>query len=355
MAENDQERTEQASSRRRELARQEGNAAVSKELSSFLTILAGLFILYFSSLWIATQVSELMKESFHVYREELTIEGVRKIFEGISYKFFMILVPFFAIPLFGAASYLIQNGFMLTGKPLQPDFSKINPIAGFKRLLSLNSAVEAFKSVIKVGILSYVAYRAVLEEWSRLPLLIDIDTAGTLAYIAKVSFTVMTKTVWVLAVIAILDYAFQKWNFEKSIRMSKEELKEEMKEMEGDPVVKARIRAIQRDLARKRMMQDVPKADVVVTNPTHIAVAIKYDRSKANAPIVVAKGAGVIAEKIREIAKKHRVPVIENKPLARSLYKLVEVGKEIPVTFYKAVAELLAYVYRLKNKVRRSN
>ena len=158
------------------------------------------------------------------------------------------------------------------------------------------------------------------------------------------------ETAWVLAVIAVLDYVYQRWSFEKSLRMTKEEIKEEMKELEGDPIVKARIKSIQREMARKRMMQEVPKSDVVVTNPTHIAVALKYDREKAGAPVVVAKGAGHIAEKIKEIARKHGVPVVENKPIARNLFRYAEIGAEIPVALYKAVAEILAYVYRLKGK-----
>lgn len=350
MAENDQEKTEQASSRRKEQARQEGNFAISKELSTFFMILAGLMILYFSGLWMAMGVAELMKKSFHIVRSELTVKDVSDLFGTISYKFFLIIAPILAIPVFGAISYAIQSGFAFTGKPLTPDISKIDPLSGFKKLFSLNSIAELVKSLLKVSILTYVVYVNVAKEWNSLPFLMNMEVAGSAAYMGKVTITIMSKTLWVLALIAVIDYGYQKWNYEKGLRMSKEELKEEHKEMEGDPAVKARIKSIQREMARKRMMQDVPTADVVVTNPTHLAVAIKYDRSKGNAPIVVAKGAGYIAQKIRELAKNSKVPVIENKPLARSLFKHVEVGKEIPVTLYKAVAEILAYVYKLKSK-----
>ncbi|MBI5643109.1 MAG: flagellar biosynthesis protein FlhB [Deltaproteobacteria bacterium] len=348
-----QEKTEQPSSRKREQARDEGSFATSKELSSFLMILGAMMILYYSGSWMFMGMADFMRKSFMVFRGEMTVQNVSDLFGQISYKFFILILPAFAIPLFGAVSYVLQNGFALTSKPLAPDFTKLDPISGAKKLFSIHSVVELVKSIVKVSVLSYVVYKAVDKEWQNLPFLIDMDTTGTLTYISKISFTIMTKTLWVLAVIAALDYIFQRWNFEKGLKMSKEELKEEMKEMEGDPIVKARIKAIQRELARKRMMADVPKADFVVTNPTHLAVAVKYDKSKSSAPIVLAKGAGVVAEKIREIAKKHGVPVIENKPLARALYKSVEIGKQIPAELYKAVAEMLAYVYKLKSKFRR--
>ncbi|MBI5491390.1 MAG: flagellar biosynthesis protein FlhB [Deltaproteobacteria bacterium] len=350
MAENDQEKTEQGSSRRREQARQEGNFPVSREVSSFLTILGALLVLHFAGAWIFFGLSDLMRGSFHIMKGELTVTEVSSLFQNISYKFFLLILPALAIPVFGAVSYLLQNGFALTTKPLAPDLNRIDPLSGVKRLFSLNSLVELVKSIVKISVLAYVVYLTVAKEWNNLPMLMDADAAGAVTYIARTTFTIMTKTVWVLAVIAVLDYAFQRWSFEKGLRMTKEEIKEEMKETEGDPLVKARIKSIQREMARKRMMQDVPKADVVVTNPTHLAIAIKYDRSKADAPVVVAKGAGLVAEKIKELARANRVPVVENKPLARGLFKTVEVGMQIPVDMYKAVAELLAYVYRLKNR-----
>lgn len=353
MSDQGHDKTEQPTSRRREQARQDGNFAVSKELSTLFIITGALVILYFSGLWIVTGVTDFMRESFsRTYSGELTVKDVSGLFGHLTFKFFLVMVPVLMIPVCGAVSYILQNGFSLTGKPITPDFKKINPISGAKKLFSLNAVAELVKSILKVGILSYVVYVNVAREWSTMPFLMEMETVSSLSYIAKVSVTIMTKTVWVLVLIALIDYLFQKWNFEKGLRMTKEEVKEEMKDLEGDPNVKARIKSIQRELARKRMMQDVPTADVVVTNPTHLAVALKYDKSKADAPIVVAKGADLIAEKIREVAKKHRVPVVENKPLARTLFKSVEIGKEVPVSLYKAVAEVLAYVYRLKSRAR---
>lgn len=353
MSDQEQDKTEQPTSRRREQARQDGSFAVSKELPTLFIITGGLVILYFSGLWIVTGVTDFMRESFsRTYGGELTVKDLSGLFGHITFKFFLIMVPVLMIPACGAVAYILQNGFSLSAKPLTPDFKKINPVSGAKKLFSMNAVAELVKSVMKVGILSYVVYVNVAKEWATMPFLMEMETVSSLTYIAKVSVTIMTKTVWVLVLIALVDYLFQKWNFEKSLRMTREEVREEMKEMEGDPNVKARIKSIQRELARKRMMQDVPAADVVVTNPTHLAVAIKYDKTKADAPIVVAKGADFVAERIREIAKKHRVPLVENKPLARTLFKSVDIGKEVPVSLYKAVAEVLAYVYRLRSKAR---
>lgn len=352
MPEDNDERTEQPTSRKREQAAEEGRFAVSRELSTLFIIFGGLMVLYFSGSWMFNGTADLMKLSFRLYDQELTVKGVDELFHRISYKFLLIVAPIFVVPFLGAASYAIQKGFTLTGKPLTPDFSRINPVNGLKRLFSLNSAAELLKSLLKISILGYVVYTNVSREWGNLPYLMNMEVGAFMTYLCSVTFRIMTKTIWVLAVIAIVDYVFQRWNFEKSLRMSKEELKEEMKEQEGDPAVKARIKGIQRQLARKRMMQDVPSADVVLTNPTHFAVALKYDRKRSKAPIVVAKGADRIAEKIKELAKKHRVPVVENKPLARSLYKYVEIGREIPENLYRAVAEILAYVYRLNSRTR---
>lgn len=350
MAENDQEKTEQPTSRKREEARQDGNVPVSKEVSSFFVILGAVLVLYFSGVWIARGLVSFMEKSFESLPTELTFADVVKLSRSVSYNFLFIIAPLFLIPIFGAISYILQNGIVVSGKSLTPDFKKLNPVSGFKKIITINSLAELVKSILKITIISYVAYSAIKKEWTHLPYLMNLETVTVLSYICKVTFTIMTKTMWVLVIISAIDYLYQRWTFEKSLRMTKEEIKEESKQTEGDPMVKARIRSIQRDIARKRMMQQVPEADVVITNPTHLAVALKYDRAKAGAPIVVAKGAGKIAERIRELAREHGVPVLENKPLARSLFKHVDIGREIPANLYKAVAEILAYVYRLKGR-----
>ncbi len=352
MAENDQEKTEQPSSRRRDQARQDGNFATSKEVSSFFSILGAVLVLYFSGVWMFMGVADFMKKSFLSFGGEMTVQSALGLFSDVSYKLLLLILPAMAIPLFGALSYVVQNGVNLSTRPITPDLNRINPLEGVKRLFSLNSIADLVKSVMKLTIITYVVYGTVKAEWLTLPFVMEMELVGALAYMSTISFRIMVKTVWVLALIAGIDYLYQRWNFEKGLRMSKDELKEESRESEGDPHIRARIKAIQREMARKRMMQDVPTADVVVTNPTHLSVAIRYDRSKSDAPVVVAKGSGHLAMKIREIAAENKVPLVENKPLARHLYKNVEVGMQVPVDVYKAVAEVLAYVYRLKGKFR---
>ena len=354
MPEDERERTEAPTSRRREEARREGNVAISREVGTFFVILGGLIVLSMAGMWMVKGMSEFMKGSFslaYFSKGGFDVAEIERLFKIASYRLFIVLLPVLVIPVFGIMAFIIQNGLIFTAKPLTPDISKIDPIAGLRKLFSITSLAELFKSILKVSILGYVVVGAVIKEWDHLPLLFDMDVVSSMAYMGKVTIKIMIRTVWVLAVIALLDYAFQRWSHERSLRMTREEVKEEMKETEGDPMVRARIRSIQRTLARQRMMQEVPNSDVVVTNPVHIAVALKYDREEAEAPVVVAKGKGLVAEKIKEIARKHGVPVVENKPLAQSLFKLVEVGMEIPVSLYKAVAELLAYVYRLNSKV----
>ncbi len=350
MADNDQDKTEQPTSQKRAETREKGNVASSKEVATFAVFFGGIMILYIFSSWFAEGMLKLFKHPAYPFNAELTVTDVYALYRRLLKDFLFLTAPAFAIPIFGFLAYLLQIGFNFTGTPLSPSFSKINPISGFKKTFSINAVNELVKSVIKVSVLSYVVYLNIKKEWVTLPQMIDMEIATSFVHIARLSFNVMLQTVWVLIIIAIIDYAYQKWQHEKGMKMTKEDVKEESRSSEGDPVVKARIKSAQREMARKRMMQDVPDADVVVTNPTHLAVALKYDPDKSASPMVVAKGAGLIAAKIKEIAIEHGVTIVEDKPLARSLFKSVEVGMEIPITLYKAVAEILAYVYRLKNK-----
>jgi flagellar biosynthetic protein FlhB len=350
MADNDQDKTELPTSQKRDETREKGNVASSKEVATFAVFFGGIMLLYFFSTQFAEGMLKLFQQPVFPFDTELTVQDMMGLFKQVLKNYFIIVAPAFAIPIFGLLAYLLQIGINFSGTPLKPTFSKINPIEGSKKIFSWNALNELVKSILKVAVLCYVVYAAIKKEWPTLPHMIDMEVAASFGMIAALSFKVMIKTVWVLAVIAIIDYAYQKWQHEKSMKMTKEEVKEESRSSEGDPMVKARIRTVQREMARKRMMQDVPEADVVVTNPTHLAIALKYDTDKAASPMVVAKGAGLVAAKIREIAVEHGVPIVEDKPLARSLFKSVEVGMEIPITLYKAVAEILAYVYKLKNK-----
>jgi flagellar biosynthetic protein FlhB len=233
---------------------------------------------------------------------------------------------------------------------LQPKLDKLNVVNGLKRLLSRRSLVELVRDLLKLAIIGIVAWLAVRAELDRIMTLADAEPAGILTVAGWAVFRVSIKVILALLILALFDYAFQRWDFERSIRMTKQELKEEYKLYEGSPLMRSRIRQVQRELARMRMSKEIPHADVVVTNPTALAVALKYDSETMSAPTVVAKGARLLAERIKEIARSAGVPIVENKPLARALYASVEIGAIVPAELYKATAEVLAYVYRLRGK-----
>jgi flagellar biosynthetic protein FlhB len=348
----DQERTEQATPRRREEARKQGQVAKSHEIASVAILLACLTYFNFDSARLTNRmmglVSGFLKESGTL---PINTNNIQILTIGWVYEFFIFIAPLLMTVLIaGILANFIQVGFVFSAEALEPKFSKIDPVKGFQRLFSLKSFAELAKSILKLCIVSYVAYVTVKGEIECLPSLMDRSVGGIMVYMGEISFKIILRTSWVLIVLAILDYVYQRWEYEKGLRMSRQEIKDEYKQTEGDPLMKARIRRIQREMARKRMMSKVPKADVVITNPDHIAVALEYDQLKMFAPVVVAKGVGFIAEKIKEIAKQNNVPIIENKPLAQVLNKMVKVNEVIPENLYKAVAEVLAYIYGLKEK-----
>jgi flagellar biosynthetic protein FlhB len=242
------------------------------------------------------------------------------------------------------------GGLVFSSEAMAPKLSKLDPISGVKKFVSKTALVDLLKSIFKVIILGYVGYITIKEEFGNIPLLVDMAGWQAMTYMGGVVFKILIRTSWILIVLSVMDYFFKVYEHEENLKMTKEEVKEETKQSEGDPHVKSRIRSLQMDMARRRMMTEVPDADVVITNPTTFAVALKYDRDRASAPLVVAKGAGLIAERIKCIAKENKVPIVENKPLARTLYRLVNIGKEVPVELYHAVAEVLAYVFQLKGK-----
>ncbi len=354
MAENDkdQEKTEQATPKRREEARKKGQVARSQEVASVTILLASLIYFYFDSGRLVKKMMGLLS-GFLKDSGTLLIDNnnIQTLAVGWLYEFFILIAPLLLTVLVaGLFANLIQVGFVVSAESLEPKFSKINPIKGFTRLFSIKSFAELAKNTLKLCIVGYVAYVTVASELENLPSLMDKSVGEIMVYIGRISFNIILRTSWVLIVLAVLDYAYQRWEHEKGLKMSKQEIKDEYKQTDGDPLIKARVRRIQREMARKRMMAQVPKADVVITNPDHIAVALQYDQRKMFAPVVVAKGAGFVAERIREIARENNVRVIENKPLARVLYKMVKVDEAIPKNLYKAVAEVLAYVYGLKEK-----
>ncbi len=348
-----QERTEQATPRRREKAREDGRVARSMELNSAVIILLGCASLFALGPHIVGQTQNLMR---HVLANAPTIAQSDPTFVSVFgdnlLRFFVILAPLFIVlTIIGLGVNLAQVGFHVSPKAMALKFDKLDVAAGLKRLFSARSGVAMLRDTIKLIVLGIVSWKVIMSEANQFYLLPDLSIPQLAGTMGKLAVVIALKIGAAILVIAALDYLYQRYDFEKSIRMSKQEIKEEYKETEGSPQVKMRIRQIQREQARKRMMQDVPKADVVITNPTHLAVALKYDASHMNAPYVIAKGERLIALRIKEIAIEHNIPVIEDKALARALFKLCDVGQMVPHTLYRAVAEVLAYVYRLRGKV----
>ena len=346
----DQERTEEATPKKREKAREDGQVAKSRELASVAVLGASLLYFYFGASGLMTSIMDMMKSHFvRSGSTTLTIDSIQPFAIDMVFQAFVILAPFLILIIIASlAANLLQVGFMFSPKAIAPKFSKIDPLKGLKRMFSLRSLAELVKSILKIAVITTVAWFTVRSEIASTLPLTEQDVGDILFYISRVSFKILAMTCWVLMVLAVLDYAYQKWEHERSLKMTKQEVRDENKQTEGDPLIKGRIRRLQRETARKRMMAAVPKADVVITNPQHLAVALHYAPEKMDAPVVVAKGADFLAAKIREIAAAHHVPVIENKPMAQLLYRMVKVDHAIPEALYKAVAEILALVYSLR-------
>lgn len=348
-----EEKTEKPTLKKRQDARKKGEVAKSRELPSVAVLMAGIVTLAACGPYINSRIQVVMQKMFtNLSPQELRVVDVISMAQELTGLFLLTIAPFIgAVFLTAIFANILQVGFLLSGESIKPKLSKLDPIKGFSRLFSMQSLMEFCKSILKLGIVGGIGYLSITGELDNLPALGDMQIKAITAYILLTTMKIGLKCALAMIVLVAADYAFQKWQFEKKLRMTKNEIKEEMKRSEGDPLIKSRIRSIQMEMARKRMMQDVPKADVVITNPTHFAVAISYDGTSAGAPKVLAKGAGEIARKIKEIATSHEIPVVENKELARSLYALVDIGTEIPVSLYQAVAEVLAYIYKLKKTV----
>ncbi len=351
--ENDQEKTEQPTGKKLAKARLEGQVAVSKEVPSVLILLSSLFIFFFSGSWILARLINCMQGLLqNIGSASLGVMSLHLLLFTVFKEIIIILAPLLtAVVLAGVIGHVVQFGFLFTGKPLAPKFSKLDPIKGMKKLFSMKAWVELVKMLIKTGAVGGVAFIMVRGEADRFPLLIKMEVWEILVFTGRVSFKVCFYTCIVLIILAALDFAFQKWQHIKSLKMTKQEVKDEAKQSEGDPQIKARIKSAQMEMARRRMMEAVPDADVIITNPTRLAIALRFDAKKMTAPRVIAKGSGFIAGRIKEIAMKHGIPIVEEKPLAQALYKTVDIDAFIPAALYQAVAEVLAYVYRLKGPV----
>lgn len=346
-----QERTEQATQKRREEARNRGQVARSPELSSALLLLAGFATLMIFRGHFLGGITETIRHFLsETYTYHLSPAETHRLALTMLQRFGLIVLPLFVV-LFvvGILVNIIQVGFTMSGEPIRPKMDKINPIEGFKRIFSRRTLESLIRDILKIVIVGWIGYSAVKSVLMPTIGVADATINQIVSYTGLTIFSISMKILIGYTIIAILDYAFQKWDFERSIMMTKQEVREEMKQTDGDPLVRSRLRSIHRQLARRRMMEEVPKATVVVTNPTEIAVALSYKLGMP-APVVVAKGRRIIAEKIREKAIESGIPIVQNILLAQALYKSVDIGKSIPSELYTAVAEVLAYVYRLKGK-----
>jgi flagellar biosynthetic protein FlhB len=349
---NMQEKTEPATDKKRREAREEGDVARSVEVPSVSVLLGGVCAIYVASGFMYRNLTAVMRDCFTFGQvPDFTDQHCVSLLYRYSAEFFLtfapVMVTVFVMALF---TNIYMVGFQISWKAVGLKFNKLDPIQGLKRKFSLTSLVELLKSIAKLSITGLLAWLAVRGELDRMMMLYDMSVGQIMLYLLKVIFKIFIWVIIPMVAVAYADYFYQKWQFEEKLKMTKQEVKEEHKQTEGDPQIKSRIRTLQYEAARKRMMSEVPKADVIVTNPTHLAVAIKYDPLSMKAPKVVAKGAGLVAQKIREIAAEALVPVIENKELARNLYKTVDIGSEIPGNFYRAVAEVLAYVFKMKGR-----
>jgi flagellar biosynthetic protein FlhB len=347
-----EEKTEKPTPKKRKEAREKGQVVQSREVNSALILLFAIIGLKIFGGYMYNNLINFTKSMFTYYEENeviFNINGIHKLLLETVLITAKVVAPIVAITfVIGLTSTYMQVGFLFTTKTLGIKLNRINPVEGFKRMFSKRALVELLKSLIKVTIIGYVIYSFILSEVSGLINLFELSIQSIVKNIAELTFEVGIRTAIILIAFSILDYWYQRWDNEKNLMMSKKEVKDEYKQTEGDPQIKSKVKEKQRQLAMSRMMQEVPKADVIITNPTHYAVALKYDSSLYDAPYVVAKGKDLIAQNIKKIGNDSSVPIVENKPLAQALYNNVEVGQVIPEDLYQAVAEVLAYVYSLQ-------
>lgn len=349
-----QEKTEKATPKKRQESRKKGQVAKSMELPGALIMLGAFGLLAIYGPTFGAGISSMFMSSFTEYiLWDVTDMNVAVMFSQLMRDALFLLLPVFAVAVAMAlfASYA-QVGVLFTGDPLKMKLSKLSPLKGAKQIFSMRSVVEFLKSMLKVSIIGTIAFLILWGERPTILSLASVPLEAMFQYIATLTLRLGLFVGGALFVLALFDYAYQKWEYEKNLRMSKQDIKDEYKKTEGDPLIKSKIREKQRRMALQRMMQEVPKADVVITNPTHFAIAIQYDGAKMEAPRVIAKGADYVAMRIRQVAEEHDVPLMENKPLARALYSQVEIGESIPQQWFQAVAEVLAFVYKAKAKVK---
>lgn len=345
------DKTEQATDSRREEFRKRGQVAMTRELGTALIFMAAAGLLYAMSRFFFTNIAEVFNVSFGVTMVKFVKAGeFNDLLWFAGGKLVLLISPvMFGALVIGVASNLIQTGFLQVEDALSMNLNRLNPMSAIGRIFSMKGIGELVKSMLKMIVVMWTMYLLLKSEIHQIPVLSSYSIAEIFSYLGRVVFKLLMGTGIFMLVIAIADYFFQRWQLEREMMMSKQEIKEEHKSREGDPMIKARIRKIQREVSQRKMMQNIPKADVIITNPTHIAVALRYS-DKLPAPQLIGKGADFMAEKIKELARLHNIPVIENKPLARTIFKTMKVGQVIPRELFVAVAEILSYVLRLKRK-----
>jgi flagellar biosynthetic protein FlhB len=350
-ADDNAERTEDPTPQRREDFRKRGQVAQSKEFAAVFVVFALILMMWMMGRFFLEQLFQIFTKSF----TEFLVANAKQEdwFNAVKFatiRAALVVGPLAAIMwMVNIASSAVQIGFLNNEEALQFDFMKIDPVSGFKKLLSLRALVEGFKAIIKMSLVCAIVYSIMKKEIQIVPHLIHYDANGLLMYISGVLLKLFGWVGLFMFGLAGSDYFFQRWELEKQMRMTKQEVKEEMKSREGDPLIRARVRKLQRELANRRMMDDVKKADVIITNPTHIAIALQYTKEMI-APKIIAKGAGEVAERIKKQARENNIPIVENKPLARTIFKTLKIGQAIPRELYTAVAEVLSYIFRLKKR-----
>lgn len=345
------EKTEEATQQRREDFRKRGQVAQTRELSSVFLLFCGVLIIWLMSRFFFQQLLDIFNASFG----ESMVGAVRSgdfttAIKVSATRFVLIIAPITLVFwIVSFASTLMQVGFLYNEEALQVRWERLDPVKGFQKMLSLRALMEGLKAILKVTVILGISYLMLRDQIHALPHMMSYSIGQTFEFLGVLMVRLFASVGFFMLVLAGLDYLYQRWEMEQEMRMTKQEVKEEVKSREGDPLIRARIKRVQREVASRRMMEEVPKADVIVTNPTHIAVALKYDETMV-APKVIAKGAELIAAKIRELAREHNIPIVENVPLARAMFKTLKIGQAIPRELYTAVAEVLSYVYRLKKR-----
>jgi len=347
-----QEKEEAPSEKKRDDARKKGTVAKSTEVNSVFVLLTAIFLLRLTGPWMMREFDSHIREYFALCAvPDMSMQRLIELSQGAIVVLLKIILPFAgAIMCAGVLANVVQIGLLFTFEPMIPKLEKLNPISGFGRIFSMRTVVETIKNILKICLIGYIAYATIKGDYGVLLTLADVSIMKIWEFVLSATYDIFLRTALVMLLIALADYGYQRYEHEKKLKMSHQEIKEEHKQMEGDPQVKARIRALQREMARRKMMDQVPQASVVVTNPTHLAIALLYDPEKNDAPLVVAKGKDLTALRIKKIAEENDVPLYEDKPLARAMYDMVEVGEPIPGEFFEAVAQIIAYVYKLKGK-----